>query len=470
MNQRSLLKLALLGAGALGAFAAHSRAQEPLPESVAPADQGDLIIEAGADDLSLYELVEAWADFEGHTVTLSELARTRLEETRTGLSGSLAVPAERVRGLVEDLLLWNGFAVSQVRALEPVVFGIHDGRVDDRHNARFLQLEPEELAAQPQLAALLVETIAVADGIDARQLTTSMRALMGRSWYDAALCTGDDFILLRGTAADVRMRLAWIAGAVRVEHAERERRAEREAEGGESLPDGEALGGSQRAYEPVLLSAADLYSELLPLLSGPARLVSLQLDGRPLARRARGVLVEAEFDVQASGDLPAAEALFAERARFVALPGARLLERGSLQPGAEPGQATLAFTLEIERGAASTEGPAAADPELFVIETAGEAAPAWRVESRYRVVNFGGGRLEEWELRPLGPLAPVGQPVTGAEQRAGLFTGLEAADGATVVTSLRVGREARGLEFRARLSRVVPDARAPAAAPRPGRD
>jgi hypothetical protein len=199
---------------------------QPTAAQEAAAVDGDLSITVDEGIApSLLDLLLALEQVDHATLLIGEGARAALAETPCGLTESVLIEGDEVLTFVEELLRWGGFVISELGEADGALIGVHWVRGEDGSNARYRAVDAEWLAKLSGHAALLVETIVELPHLDARQATTSLRALLRAEWCNTMISAGERTILLRGPAKDVAEwvsmlgRLEDIAAAATAEHA-----------------------------------------------------------------------------------------------------------------------------------------------------------------------------------------------------------------------------------------------------------
>jgi len=137
---------------------------------VLPTPTEGLTVRAGESPSTLLQVAEGYAKSLGLDLAVNEDVRTILGNATAGLLVDADVPAERLHGVAQSLLVLGGFVISGVDG-ELRISAYTDGE-----HVPF-EIAEEELEGLAGSEALLVKIQAEVPGVDSRQLTTSLRTL-----------------------------------------------------------------------------------------------------------------------------------------------------------------------------------------------------------------------------------------------------------------------------------------------------
>lgn len=146
---------------------------------------GDLDLDPATEGAAnLRAVASRYAEVTNQNLVFSAPVEAMLASTPTGLQGAVHVPAADVQSFFEQLLVAHDFVLHTLRASEPRVLQIESLETQARPVLRQRALvvgvdEVEHFADHP---ATLITTAVHFEHADARQISTSLRALVTDAW------------------------------------------------------------------------------------------------------------------------------------------------------------------------------------------------------------------------------------------------------------------------------------------------
>jgi len=156
-------------------------AVEPIAaEPVLPLPDGPLVISSTGSNLA--DLASQISGLTGVGVCASSPALSRLADSPTGLLADASIEPEAAWSYFESLIAQAGFVMIEMRASSPRLLAIVDELAGDITVAQaFRPVPADELHLYADHPALLIETVVHLESVDVRQLSNSMRSMIGGS-------------------------------------------------------------------------------------------------------------------------------------------------------------------------------------------------------------------------------------------------------------------------------------------------
>ena len=147
-----------------------------------PAAKGELVLEASGSDggSTVEDIAMQYAELTGQKLIYNDETASLMQAQRSGIRGSVRVPAGEVQSFFELLMMSNDYLVHPLRKDEPRLLLIESLRTQARNTVRGMaHWTPEDsLGHFANHPATLVATVVQLPNTDVRQLSNSMRTMI----------------------------------------------------------------------------------------------------------------------------------------------------------------------------------------------------------------------------------------------------------------------------------------------------
>ena len=220
MCSRLFFPVAALGLGACQLATARAETvPRPQDSGLLPTATRALVLQfEDTEGPSLAEVARELEQVTGLHLVTDDPTRVRLEQTATGLSGSVEVPPQDVYPFAEGLLWAAGFVLRPIHAGDtPLLLLSANGRAGGSSERSAVFVEASQVRAfAARHPALVVQTVVDVRPLDARQASTSLRGLASDTNTQAILAVSESSLILKGTGRFLLEVLSSLDGVVAI--------------------------------------------------------------------------------------------------------------------------------------------------------------------------------------------------------------------------------------------------------------